>query len=74
MHNKIDLNPDAGFMEVGKYILSNKTLNTHETGHLTKEPEVGAKKVRSWCEPSEKEVERLKRQDKGSDEQDNSDQ
>jgi hypothetical protein len=30
IYNKMDLNTDAGFMEVRKYRLSNKTLNARE--------------------------------------------
>ena len=48
MHNKMDLNTYAGFMEVRKYRLSNQTLNTHKIITREMNPEVGAKKVRRW--------------------------
>jgi len=52
----MDLNTDAGLREVRKNRLSNKTLNTHEIISKIKEPEVGAKKVRTRYEGSAKEV------------------
>ena len=50
-----------------------ETLNTHEIVTGKRNPEVGAKKVRRWSGPSAKEVERLYRYDKGSENWDHSD-
>ena len=61
LHNKMDLNTDADFMEVRKYKLSNQTLNTHKIITREMNPEVGAKKVRRWYDVDTKEVGRLKR-------------
>ena len=43
-------------MEAWKYRLSNKTLNAREIVTRWRNPEVGPKKVRRWCEGRAKEV------------------
>ena len=63
--DRIDLNTDVSFIEIRKYRLSNKTLNTHEIVTGKRSSEVGARKVRSWSGVDTKEVECLYRYDKG---------
>jgi len=73
LHNEMDLNTDSGFNEVGKCRLSNKALDTHKIVTRGRNPKVGTRKVRSWYGPGTKEVWRLYRYDKGSENWDNSD-